>query len=252
MEPSRRLLVVAAVAATAVLGYRYVRVRAREGGAEVHAAAGAAPAPVAKSTKSFGSQTAWIAVRAASPEKLATALRLDAATRSPWSGVSRSQNRSRDVFITPPIGEWTLAVGRGLVFLESITMKDVPADRHPRKLLAYLEALSRDLGGVVQYFLTHPVAETHVWVLADGGRIVRAYGYSGERGEVLWNIGALTPAESALGQTFPERSDDIDNEGIASPDEQVVMHIAGKWSVDPTQLDTRSDVGDEGLVGSIP
>lgn len=65
------------------------------------------------------------------------------------------------VFITSPVGEWTLACGWGLphgVSKESIA--------EVKKLL---QALSKEFGDA-QFFCTYCVTEYHCWIKAKNGR----------------------------------------------------------------------------------
>ena len=87
---------------------------------------------------------------------------------------------------------------------------------------------------------------------------MRLYGYLGERGETLFDIGGQTDAEASLGFRFfdersPEASDPkVDywaREDLTFPNEDHVMQLAGKWSIDPTTLEER-EVGD-GWLGEV-
>lgn len=222
----------------------------------------------------FGYKGAWIAAKGIAAEKLAASMRLTGVTKASWQlGLQRSYDphglktydsveavrnaefqfpETSSVFVTPPIDGWTLAVGQRLAFFRSFAFARIPQDRYPEKLLPFIEELSKETGGTIQYFFTHRVPETHIWVWAESGRIVRAYGYSGERGEVLFNVGSLTPGEATLRLKLPATERDLANDAKRPPDEQTVIDVAGKWSVDPTQLDERRDVARVGLVGTLP
>jgi hypothetical protein len=68
------------------------------------------------------------------------------------------------VFVTPPIGDWTLVVGTSLSFLDS------PAAAKEAGTL--LLQLSRTFGEA-QYFSSHQVVEAHGWIKAVAGKVVR-------------------------------------------------------------------------------
>jgi hypothetical protein len=90
---------------------------------------------------------------------------------STWSeGIAQAYAGS--VFVAPPLGSWTLAVGLPLA----------PADDTEGSVRPALEELGRRFGEA-QYFSTHRVSEFHVWARAVGGKLVRAYGYVGDSGE---------------------------------------------------------------------
>jgi hypothetical protein len=88
--------------------------------------------------------------------------------------------------------------------------------------------------------------------------LTRLYGFIGERGATLFDIGGQTDAEVSLGFRFfnersPEASDPkIDywaREDLTIPNEAHVMRLAGKWSIDPTTLDGQEL--DDGWVGEV-
>jgi len=156
---------------------------------------------------------------------------------------------SRHAFLTPPIDRWTLCVSTALFKLE-----------REQQLVPFLCSLSRQLRTVVQCFQTHRVVEAHTWGWAENGNLMRLYGYVGERGETLFDIGDQTDAEGSLGFRFfddrsPEASDPkIDywaRDDLTFPDECHVMQLAGKWSIDPTTLDEREMDAADGWVGEV-
>lgn len=254
----------------ALLVGRWLSVRHRETNAD---AAPVVSTAVEGSPVGFGPKGAWIAARGMSAEKLASALGLTSVTSTSWQlGLERSYSprglqaldsmqavrnsefqfpETSSVFVAPPIDGWTLAVGQRLAFFRSFAFKRIRRDRDPEKLLPFLEALSKE-GGSVQYFFTHRVPETHVWAWAESGRIVRAYGYSGERGEIMFDVGTVTAGERALGLNLPGSDDDLGSGTKTPPDERTVIDVAGKWSVDPTRLAERNDVAPSGLIGILP
>jgi hypothetical protein len=231
---------------------------------------GSAAAPPKSAATSFGYKGAWIAVQGAPMEKVASALHLTDLGEATWEqGIRRSYDpdaptegagqgdvfdfpQTFSVFVTPPVDGWTLAVGQRLAFFRSFAFKKIKDDRDPGKLLPFLKSLSKGLGATVQYFFTHRVPEVHIWVWAEPGRILRAYGYSGERGEVLFDVGPLTPGEAHMELKLPVKSEDPKDDSKVPPDEQMVIDIARKWSVDPTALDERRDLARVGLLGTLP
>src|SRR5579864_6524085 len=115
-----------------------------------------------------------------------------------WAeGVNEAGHAS--VFITPPLADWTLAVSTALF----------PPDRAETFVTPLLERLSRQFGDA-QYFCTHRDVELHVWARARQGRLVRGYGWLGQKSLTLWDEGAATKQERALGFDFSGcRSTDI-------------------------------------------
>lgn len=137
---------------------------------------------------------------------------------SSWShGIERAYQRDEDIFITPPVDGWILVVG--------VSPEETPEETHSN-----LERLSA-IFSEAQYFATDRVVEYHAWARAAAGTLMRYYAYLGEAGEVLAAVGEPTPIEISAG--IPA--------GV-TPDEELVMRVAGGWSVDPSRLEERSDL----------
>ena len=195
-----------------------------------------ADAPVASGgpSRSFGYKGAWLAIRAAGAAEVADALGLEAIEPVAWAdGVAAVydaplQARPAPVFAGGPVDGWIL------VPLSSPLAEAGALD---------LAALSTRFGEV-QRFATHRVVEAHEWERWVGGQPVRRYGYLGESGEIRFNEGEPTEQEEDL---LPDTHADPDDWELA--DEDRVMEVAAAWSVDPTTLDDRDDVGDTGLLG---
>src|SRR5262249_6114798 len=144
-------------------------------------------------------------------EEAAAAIGLREVRPETWAAGIEAAYRS-SVFVTPPLGDWTLAVGTALF----------ARDRVPSFVKPLLERLSRQFENA-QYFCTHADVELHVWARARKGRLIRGYGWLGERGLTLWNEGTQTKEERDLGFAFlPDRSPeihDVQNERTLFPDE---------------------------------
>jgi hypothetical protein len=135
----------------------------------------------------FGPKLAWLALETTDTEAIATALGLGEALAATWAqGVEAAHQSS--VFVTSPLADWTLAVGQALF----------PPDRVDAFVKPLLERLSRQFGDA-QYFCTHRDFELHVWARARQGRLVRGFGWLGERRLTLWDEGGLTNEERDLG-----------------------------------------------------
>jgi hypothetical protein len=171
----------------------------------------------------FGPKQAWLAVRDGDPAAVRAALGLRDLGPVSWRvGVDLAYLTDDRVILTPPLAgadgsRWLLVTG---YWLWRATDR-VPAAR-----------LSAELDTEVQRYATHRVAERHEWERAVRGRLVRAFAYVGESGELVRWIGDPDPAELALGlPAEPAEPDDI------LVGESDVMRLAGRWSVDPTTLD---------------
>jgi hypothetical protein len=200
--------------------------------------------PGADRPVSFGSDLAWLAVETTDALAVAGALGLQRQRPALWKDGVAAAYKS-EVYVTPPLGDWTLVVGR-VLFLPERT------DAFVKPLL---EELSRRFGDA-QYFCTHREAELHVWARARKGRFLRGYGWHGRRSSVLWNEGAQTKDEFNLGFRFtdgPTTPPVIKRaEDPTTADEGCVMQLAALWSVDPSGLDEYFSEPVEGLVGEVP
>jgi len=195
----------------------------------------------------FGPKMAWLAVDTTNTEGVAAALGLARVRAATWAeGIAAAQQSS--VFVTPPLADWSLAVGAALF----------PPDRAEAFVKPLLERLSRQFGDA-QYFCTQRDVELHVWARARQGRLVRGYGWLGEKGLILWDEGTETKEERDLGFRFLNREppdvaqgDERVRKGRCFPDERCVMQLAFLWSIDPTTLDQEFKEPVMGLLGGLP
>jgi len=191
----------------------------------------------------FGPNMAWLALETTETEAVAAALGLREARAATWAeGIDAAYQSS--IFITPPLADWTLAVGAALF----------PPDRADAFVKPLLERLSR-LFGDAQYFCTHRDVELHLWARARQSLLVRAYGWLGEKSLTLWEEGAPTKEERDLGFRFSDgRSPAVEiaqNKNVTLPNEAGVMQLACLWSIDPTTLDEQFKEPLMGLLGNV-
>lgn len=160
----------------------------------------------------FGYKTGWLAVRADAHEQVVTALGLRRTEEVDWAdGLTRAY--ATGVLVTPPVNGWVLVVGTDVLVR--------PPD---------IAALSRVLDTEVQRFAAHRVSDAYEWGRANSGAMGR---------QVLTTVqgtwraeGEPTEVERRLGLDLAETSDD----GLW-PDEEMVLEVAGAWSIDPQLLD---------------
>lgn len=193
----------------------------------------------------FGYKTVWIAVKTGNKERIVEILGLKNIQSSNWkSGIEAAYDNR--VFITPQIGQWTLAVG--IKLLNNNDLENI------NELEKTINKLSAEFGEA-QSFGTHRIVEYHHWMKSVNGEITRVYSYSGESGENIKVSGELTDPEIGLNLfnslSNEAKSDEYWNcENLGYADEELVMKISGNWSVNPTKLTERKDVKDElGLIG---
>jgi hypothetical protein len=188
----------------------------------------------------FGYKMVWLAVSTTDKRALAIALGHPTSQPCNWKiGIERAYEN--DIFITPPIANWTLVVG----------MKLPSADANGSEVVVdeLLARLSREFGEA-QWFANHRIVSYAAWAKAVGGRVIRHFSYLGERGETLRADGQPTAGEppnlynllspEAQEPGYEERTD------LVTPTETTVMGVASVWSVDPRTLDERNDIP-EGL-----
>jgi hypothetical protein len=190
----------------------------------------------------FGPNMAWVALDTTDTEAVATALGMREARPATWkTGIDAAYQSS--VFVTPPLGDWTLAAG--IAFF--------PPDRPEAFVKALLELLSARFGEA-QYFCTHRGVELHLWARARQGQVVRGFGWLGEKRLTLWDEEKPTKAERDLGiRLIDERISAVKQAGDADtplPSEEAVMRLASLWSIDPTSLDEQMREPVTGLLGT--
>jgi hypothetical protein len=170
-------------------------------------------------------------MRTRDTQAVVTALGLTGVVDSNWrDGIVGAY--ADNVFVTPPLGDWTLAVGLALFFSTATPESSVPP---------ILTKLSQEFV-VAQYFATHRVVEGHCWALARDGKLVRGFCFVGDRGEFPWNYGTRTPAEVSLGIGAPE---------FPGPNEEQLMNLAGAWSIDPSKLESNFTQPSLGRLGAL-
>ena len=171
----------------------------------------------------FGSKICWLAIKTDSADQVIEALNLQDIQTANWEkGLSAAYKNDGEIFVTPVLGEWVLAIGRSI--LEKIGIYDM------ENSFFWLLYLSEQLGSV-QYFCTQSSADYHAWAWAENGTLVRAYAYSGKAGECLWDLGDPKEDEEAL--MLGKRALNSED-GRFVPDEAFVIALANAWSVDPS------------------
>lgn len=192
----------------------------------------------------FGYKMVWIAVKTDKKERIAEILELKNIQSSNWaSGIESAYNDG--IYITPMIGQWTLAVGMKLA---NGQLEDI------NKLEKILNKLSAEFGEA-QSFGTNRVVEYHHWIKSINGKITRTYSYIGESGENIKVFGQLTEPEVGLNliNTFSKEAEAEnywEREDLVYADEEIVMRVAENWSINPTKLTERKDIKKElGLIG---
>lgn len=197
----------------------------------------------------FGYKTAWWAFESADPQDVMARLGVRDPRQVPWSEWGSSwpeYHDGRDAAVTPVIDGWVLVECRALFaqVFENRTEDDQVSER-ALQFLGEVAALSGALGGAVQVFASNRFYGHYAFILAEGGRLRRAYA---ETDGLCYDIGDPTAAENELGLVFNSVYQGFvvnatagrlpqGTEGSVSEDE--ILEIAERWSVNPRQLAER-------------
>jgi hypothetical protein len=183
----------------------------------------------------FGTKSAWLAVRSQEPEEVARTLRLQQVRPTAWPvGLTAvdawpQKQALKPVFVCPEVDGWVLCpFSIALASLEQFNFKQ----------------LSRRFGEA-QRFLTFGVTDLHQWERWVDGELVRRFG--AEADVVLFDIGEQPEEETQVRLSHPDA-------GTTTPrmaDEDMVLEMAGRWSVSPMTLDERPSLPVDGWLGGL-
>lgn len=189
-------------------------------------------------TVGFGYKIGWIAV--STDDTTAVAAELGGAgTPIGWRRGVLAAYDGEGTFVSPPVEGWTLIVA------SAVLEASLP------ELEAFIVELSRR-HGEAQAFLTHRVFEYHGWALARAGTLIRSYVYDGAKRGNLRAFGAPLPEEDGLPTPYPPGAPFMTpTKTIYGGDpwppearhEGDVSELAGRLSVDPTQLGMGEESG---------
>lgn len=192
----------------------------------------------------FGHDMAWLCVRGTDTAAVARAMPVYEARTATW-GDGIEAAHAGAVYISPPVAEWTFAVG---------TPFFQPPEQTSAGVAPLLERLSREFGEA-QYFAHHTEFGLCAWGRATEGRLERGYGWLAARGVTFWDVGPPTAEEDGLGFRFvagqpPQAETDVPDELVPLPDDGV-LHLAALWSLDPSTLDAEFKEPNSGLLGTL-
>jgi hypothetical protein len=196
----------------------------------------------------FGYKMSWLAIRSSNPPDVISSLELDEVQPANWAtGVNAAYNGH--TFISPSIDGW--------VFVLSHRLPELGHHKAAEKWTSLMQRLSA-AHGEAQYFATHRVVGFVAWSLWRSGHEERAFAYSGESNETLVDRSSKTAGELELNyRYFDSKSSEAkdpayrDRADLEYPDEEHVMEVAGKWSINPALLDSRTDALGCGWIGLI-
>ncbi len=194
----------------------------------------------------FGYKMAWLAIPASDPAEVMNSLGLDGAERANWLTGYRAAYAGR-LFVSPVVRGWVFVVCR-----------ELPPLGHPpheAQWHSLMHSLSKKFGEA-QYFATHRVSAFHAWSRFVRGEEQRSFAYAD--GQTLVDRGSKTPGELKLAYRYfdenaPEAESDEywNRSNLSYPDEQHVMEVAERWSINPTKLDKLDSAPGSGWVATF-
>ena len=195
----------------------------------------------------FGYKMMWLAIRSDSTATVVEALNLREVKPANWgTGIEHCYDYSQDVFVTPPIDGWVLVVGTSLPGTGDARAVD--------RATPFLTNLAKQFSEV-QYYGTHRVVGFLAWAKFVAGRQVRAYAFLGEQGHTIWNSGDLTDIERTLPIVLPHETVSEafwEQDEVFYANEDTVLDIAGKWSINPMMLEEQYSMLSTGVLGALP
>lgn len=172
----------------------------------------------------FGYKMGWLAIKSADANLIINMLNLKDVRVTNWeTGLSTVYELNNAVFITPSLNGWVLVVG-----WQFATMSD-----SPKKVEVLLLKLSKKFKEA-QLFGTHRVVEAHCWFKAIEGKMVRAFSYVGEAGEITLDQGSLTKIEKEIIEQQKKKG------SFPFFTENDIMKVAASWSIDPSKISKKT------------
>lgn len=171
----------------------------------------------------------WLAVRAATPERVRSALGLSRFAPCSWA---EGMTGEHEFFISPRLNGWVIVTGL------AIPTPDEDVD----ECFRFLVSLSRKLGHV-QFFHAQRVSHHHAWARLDDGYVTRAYAWADG---TVWNQGPQTMPEIELGLKCFDYGEPCPR-SVAARNVERVARLAARWNFDPAAVDERA-VGVAGVI----
>ena len=177
--------------------------------------------PGGSSGTMFGDGRAgWLAVAATDRDEICGEVGIKLYGDIPTEAGLEFANTAGNVFLSPPIGDWTMIVGVSLIGDQN---KD-SVSRLQRDLLQ----LARRFGRAQMFAHDRTMGYFH-WMKAREGDLERCLAYLGEADVILLDFGSLTKSESALRLDKRPSSEWI-------LEQWEIETVAGEWGVAPMQL----------------
>lgn len=164
----------------------------------------------------------WLAIRAATPERVRSALGLSRFVPCSWA---EGMTGEHEFFISPRVNGWVIVTG------SAIPTPDDDVD----ECFRFLVSLSRKLGHV-QFFHAQRFLHHHAWARLDDGYVTRAYAWADG---TVWSQGARTLPEIELGLKCFDYGEPCPRSAAAHNAEKV-SRLATRWNFDSAVVDDRT------------
>jgi len=184
----------------------------------------------------FGWKGTWLVVKAMPIEIIIKALQLKNCIPCNWKSGIKQGGR---LFVSPPIKGWIFIVGQPFPFTDEVNLS--------KSIKPFLEKASLSVG-VIHYFFTYRVTETHCWSKAEDGKIIRGYIFDGYNGKTLWDEGE-DYLERELGWNLYNEKGNKSGDKLTIPKEENVMEMARRWCISPSDLKPEFSDNNLGIVG---
>lgn len=194
----------------------------------------------------FGEEMVWLAVRADSSEGVAEALGLTNRVRSGWLNAMHYVFEGGAVFVTPAFENWVLAVGIDLPTSNS------KAEINKIKLL--IDGLSKQFWEA-QFYGTYKSCYT--FAKSVDGEVVRLYSHNSNNydfhdiGEPVAEEGGMNFPKIKPWQIDEEDQGYWDRNNVTFPDKDTILHIAERWSINPSELRKNYKEKSTGILGIL-
>jgi hypothetical protein len=189
--------------------------------------------PSERVQRMFGFKSAWLAIRSEEPEEVVRALQLREVKPTAWpDGLAAvdawpQTEALKPVLVCPVVDGWVLCpFSLNLASLEQFDFKQ----------------LSRRFGET-QRFLSFRITDLYQWERWVDGDLVRRFGV--EVDDVLFDIGEPSEDEMQVRLSQPDYG------APRLADEEIVLDIAGRWSINPMTLDDGPSLPVDGWLGGL-
>ncbi len=194
--------------------------------------------------ESFGYKCLWIAVKTNQQQRIADIIELQNRQSSSWSsGIDWAYKNYSFVYLSPTINKWSFIVGWGI--------PSSSEEKSLEKLKTILGKLSSEFEEA-QYFGSYRVTGYAAWIKYKNGELKRMYSSSDGR---IIEFGTPTNVEEKYNLINDEEAKKDENyydrDDLDYADEEIVLEVAESWSINPIDIEERTDTKGLGIIGIL-